>query len=65
MKLAAARAIASVIPDDELDAEYIIPSPFNRAVAEAVARAVAEAAQASGVARRPPKGSPEPIIPSG
>jgi malate dehydrogenase (oxaloacetate-decarboxylating) len=65
MKLAAARAIASVIPEDELDAEYIIPSPFNRAVAEAVARAVAEAAQASGVARRPPKGSPEPITPSG
>jgi malate dehydrogenase (oxaloacetate-decarboxylating) len=54
-----------VITDDELDAEYIIPSPFNRAVAEAVARAVAEAAHASGVARRPPKGGPEPITPSG
>ena len=45
MKLAAARAIAS---DDELDPEYIIPSVFNRDVASAVA----EAAQASGVARR-------------
>ncbi|HWT24447.1 MAG TPA: NAD-dependent malic enzyme [Solirubrobacteraceae bacterium] len=55
MKLAAARAIASVIPDDELDAEYIVPSVFNRAVAEAVARAVATAAQESGVARRPPR----------
>src|SRR3954449_2173498 len=51
MKLAAARAIAGVIGDDELHAEYIIPSPFNRAVAEAVARAVAEAAHATGVAR--------------
>jgi malate dehydrogenase (oxaloacetate-decarboxylating) len=58
MKLAAARAIASVIPDDELDAEYIIPSVFNRAVAEAVARAVADAAHAGGVARRPPRTAP-------
>jgi malate dehydrogenase (oxaloacetate-decarboxylating) len=53
MKLAAARTIAAVIPDDELDPEYIIPSVFNRDVAPAVATAVAEAAQASGVARRP------------
>ena len=53
MKLAAARAIASVVSDDELDPEYIIPSVFNRDVASAVATAVAEAAQASGVARRP------------
>jgi malate dehydrogenase (oxaloacetate-decarboxylating) len=52
MKLAAARAIASVVSDDELDPEYIIPSVFNRDVASAVATAVAEAAQASGVARR-------------
>ena len=37
MKLAAAQAIAAVIPDDELDPEYIIPSPFNRDVASAVA----------------------------
>jgi malate dehydrogenase (oxaloacetate-decarboxylating) len=54
MKLAAARAIAAVIPDDELDVEYIVPSVFNRDVAPAVARAVAEAAVASGVARIPP-----------
>ena len=53
MKLAAARAIASVVSEDELDPEYIIPSVFNRDVASAVATAVAEAAQASGVARRP------------
>jgi malate dehydrogenase (oxaloacetate-decarboxylating) len=52
MKLAAARAIASVVTDDELGPEYIIPSVFNRDVASAVATAVAEAAQASGVARR-------------
>jgi malate dehydrogenase (oxaloacetate-decarboxylating) len=52
MKLAAAHAIASVIPADELHAEYIIPSVFNRRVAELVADAVANAAVASGVARR-------------
>jgi malate dehydrogenase (oxaloacetate-decarboxylating) len=52
MKLAAAEAIAAVIPDDELHAEYIIPSVFNRRVAEATAAAVAEAAIATGVARR-------------
>jgi malate dehydrogenase (oxaloacetate-decarboxylating) len=52
MKLAAARALADVISDDELDAEYIVPSVFNRQVAEAVAHAVAQAAVASGVARR-------------
>jgi malate dehydrogenase (oxaloacetate-decarboxylating) len=51
MKLAAAQAIASVITDDELDPEYIIPSAFNRDVAPAVARAVADAAVRSGVAR--------------
>jgi len=52
MKLAAAHAIARVIPDDELHADYIIPSVFNRRVAESVAEAVADAAVASGVARR-------------
>jgi malate dehydrogenase (oxaloacetate-decarboxylating) len=52
MKLAAAHAIASVIPADELHADYIIPSVFNRRVAESVAEAVATAAVASGVARR-------------
>ena len=53
MKLAAARALADQVATDELHHEYIIPSVFNREVAPAVARAVAEAAEASGVARRP------------
>lgn len=52
MTLAAARAIAGVIPDAELSEEYIIPSPFDRRVAPAVAAAVAEAAIAGGTARR-------------
>jgi malate dehydrogenase (oxaloacetate-decarboxylating) len=52
MKLAAAHAIARVIPEDELHPDYIIPSVFNRRVAESVAEAVAAAAVASGVARR-------------
>jgi malate dehydrogenase (oxaloacetate-decarboxylating) len=52
MKLAAARAIAGVIADDELHAEYIVPSVFNRRVVEAIAEAVADAAVATGVARR-------------
>jgi malate dehydrogenase (oxaloacetate-decarboxylating) len=52
MELAAARAIAEAITDDELSADYVIPSVFNRSVAPAVAAAVAEAAQATGSARR-------------
>jgi malate dehydrogenase (oxaloacetate-decarboxylating) len=52
MKLAAAQAIARVIPDDELNADYIVPSVFNRQVAESVAQAFADAAVRSGVARR-------------
>jgi malate dehydrogenase (oxaloacetate-decarboxylating) len=52
MKLAAARAIAGVIPVGDLSADYIIPSVFNRDVVKAVAAAVAEAASATGVARR-------------
>jgi len=44
MKLAAARGIASVVADDELDEDYIIPSVFNRDVARKVAEAVAEVA---------------------
>ena len=52
MKLAAARAIAGVIGDDELHAEYIVPSVFNRRVVEAIAASVADAAVATGVARR-------------
>jgi malate dehydrogenase (oxaloacetate-decarboxylating) len=52
MELAAARAIAAAIADEELSADYVIPSVFNRAVAPAVAAAVAEAAQRTGSARR-------------
>jgi malate dehydrogenase (oxaloacetate-decarboxylating) len=64
MKLAAAQAIARVIPNDELHAEYIIPSVFNRRVAQSVAQAVADAAVASGIARRA-RGAdtPEPVSP--
>jgi malate dehydrogenase (oxaloacetate-decarboxylating) len=52
MEVAAARAIAATIAEDELAPDYIVPSVFNRAVAPAVAAAVAEAAERSGVARR-------------
>ena len=52
MKVAAGHAIASVIADDELGPEYVIPSVFNRDVTLAVAAAVAEAAERDGVARR-------------
>jgi malate dehydrogenase (oxaloacetate-decarboxylating) len=54
MKLAAAQAIAGVIREDELQAEYVIPSVFNRDVVKVVAAAVARAAVNSGVARHPP-----------
>ena len=52
MKLAAAEAIASIIGEDELHPDYIIPSVFDRRVGEAVAARVEEAAYTSGVARR-------------
>jgi len=52
MKLAAARAIAEIIPAHELRDDYIIPSVFNRKVAPAVAEAVIQAAYETGVARR-------------
>jgi malate dehydrogenase (oxaloacetate-decarboxylating) len=54
MKLAAARALAQVVEADELAFDYIIPSVFNRRVVDAVASAVARAADAEGVARRVP-----------
>jgi malate dehydrogenase (oxaloacetate-decarboxylating) len=63
MKLAAAHAIAGVIPEDELHEDYIVPSVFNRRVAESVAEAVAAAAVASGVARRKHGVPHEPITP--
>jgi malate dehydrogenase (oxaloacetate-decarboxylating) len=53
MKLAAAEAIAGLIGPGELTEEYIVPSMFDRRVAEAVAQATREAAWASGVARKP------------
>ena len=51
MKMAAAAALASLISDEELSAEYIIPKAFDKRVGPAVAAAVAEAARRSGVAR--------------
>jgi malate dehydrogenase (oxaloacetate-decarboxylating) len=51
MKLAAARGIAEVVTDDDLAEDYIIPSVFNRDVADSVARAVVEEAKAAGLAR--------------
>ena len=51
MKMAAAMAIANLISDEELNADYIIPAAFDERVGPAVAKAVAEAARASGVAR--------------
>ena len=52
MLLAAARAIAAVVTDEERSAEYIIPSVFDPRVVDAVAKAVAAAAVEEGVARR-------------
>ncbi|CAN5825798.1 ACT domain-containing protein [soil metagenome] len=52
MKLAAANAIAGIITDNERHPEYIVPSVFDKRVAEAVARGVEEAAYRTGVARR-------------
>ena len=63
MKIAAAQAIAAVIPDTDLHAEYIVPSVFNRDVAQAVAAAVATAATATGVARRDLHGGHAPEAP--
>ena len=51
MKMAAAHALASLISDEELSADYIIPKAFDPRVGPAVAEAVAEAARKSGVAR--------------
>jgi malate dehydrogenase (oxaloacetate-decarboxylating) len=57
MKMAAAHAIAAMIGHDELGSEYIVPSPFNRDVARAVANSVAEAAVRGGAARCAPSRS--------
>jgi malate dehydrogenase (oxaloacetate-decarboxylating) len=52
MQLAAAEAIAAIVDEEDRAADYIIPGVFNRDVAPAVARAVADAARLTGVARR-------------
>ncbi len=51
MKMAASRALAGLVSDEELNPEYIIPAPFDPRVKDAVAKAVAQAARDSGVAR--------------
>ncbi|MGM9613957.1 MAG: NADP-dependent malic enzyme [Oscillospiraceae bacterium] len=51
MKVAAAHALAGLVSDEELCAEYIIPKPFDPRVKDAVAAAVAQAARDSGIAR--------------
>ena len=51
MKIAAAKAIASLVSDDELNAEYVIPTPFDLRVGSCVAAAVSEAARKTGVNR--------------
>ena len=51
MKLAAAKAIANLVSDDELDENYVIPSPFDKRVATAVAQAVKDTAEKEGVIR--------------
>ena len=51
MKIAAAKAIASLVSDEELCADYILPKAFDPRVKEAVAAATAKAARETGVAR--------------
>lgn len=58
MKLAVARALAAVVQPEELAPDYVIPGVFNRHVVGAVAEAVIQAAEATGLARRtPPQGN--------
>ncbi len=52
MKIAAAKALASVIPESELSREYILPDVFDTRVVERIAQAVIDAARKSGVARK-------------
>lgn len=51
MKVAAAKAIASLVSDDELNEDYILPMAFDKRIGKTVAEAVAKAAKDSGVAR--------------
>ncbi|MEE1289870.1 MAG: malic enzyme-like NAD(P)-binding protein, partial [Spirochaetota bacterium] len=50
MKIAAAKAIASIIADEELTEDYIIPGAFDKRVVEVVAKAVAQEARAENIA---------------
>jgi len=61
MKLAAAHGIASIIPEEELSEDYIVPGVFNNRVAKIVSQKVAEAAIATGVARRIKKTTTRPF----
>ena len=51
MKIAAAKAIASIVSDDELNENYIIPGAFDERVAKVVAQAVADTAKAQGIVK--------------
>jgi malate dehydrogenase (oxaloacetate-decarboxylating) len=62
MKLAAAEAIASTVPPEELEPSYIVPSVFNKSVVAKVAEAVAHVAREEGVVREAPSG---PLTPAG
>lgn len=55
MQIAAANAIASIIKDDELTPDYIVPSPFDSRVVEEVSKAVSQAAIETGVSKIYPK----------
>ena len=52
MKIAAAKGLASLISDEELNAENVIPSVFDKRVAQVVAKAVAEEAEKAGIAQK-------------
>ena len=51
MKMAAAKAIASLVSDEELNPDYILPMAFDKRIGETVAKAVADSAKKTGVAR--------------
>ena len=51
MKIAAARAISGLVSDDEISADYILPAPFDKRIAETVSAAVMKAAKQSKVAQ--------------
>ncbi len=51
MKIAAAKAIASIVSDDELNEEYIIPGAFDERVAKVVAKAVCDEAHRLGITK--------------